>query len=359
MMLAGCQRRLVAAATAPWRCSGATPVLPVRALALWSSSSLAGSGARCGDAPPAVCCVDGAVRRFGTTVIKAADVTAKTAEIKEVMARIRECAAAPGTAASPTAKELIDAIEAAKGIRQSPMPLVNLIAANAPLLSISTQLASLCLDTAVLCRDASGAVAVAEAIAAKSVVPTLPSVESALQFVGASGHHAATVKLFEMLVKNGLDVPRSAVIVAVHSYACVGKGDAAMRLLLQLTSPPTTGGAPADANADLPVDFMDNIIATLCTSQCSEQAMAVFLRARDMNRLVSGDTIVALVKAHLRNVEGLLHVFSHAVKTDKLFNFYMREKMIDAMVSLPDTVVLEPLLEVLQDHAGSTRPGVR
>ena len=65
-------------------------------------------------------------------------------------------------------------------------------------------------------------------------MPYLASCERALLFVSSSGYHGAVIKLFDSMVRGGMDVPDASVVAASLSYAAVNKPDTAVALITQM-----------------------------------------------------------------------------------------------------------------------------
>jgi hypothetical protein len=274
---------------------------------------------------------------------------ASAALVREVTQAVRDVAAGVPGAVSPPSKELVAGVQAAMDFGLSPMPLVNLIAANISVLSVGTDLASLLLHTCVVCRDASAAVAVAEALQDKAVVPDLAACERALVFACVSGHHGATVRLFELMAANGMDVPQACIVAGMQSYASLGRGATVVRLLRQLV--PADRPPPADMAAlGLTPSVMESLITALCVSQKSVEAYGAFQVAREGGMKLSTQCVAALLSTQLSNPTTLAAVFQYAVRFDRLYDFSVREKIIEMLASLSNPAVLEPLIESIGVH---------
>jgi hypothetical protein len=122
---------------------------------------------------------------------------------------------------------------------------------------------------------------------------------------------------------------------------------------------PLEGGHPDASGTGATPAVLDALIGTLCASRQPANALTAFTVATNNNVLLSGDTVAQLLSSQLQDLSALAAVFDYAVKYDRLFDYGVRNRVVDVLASLPDTSVLEPLIQAIErqwDPAG-TRNG--
>jgi hypothetical protein len=122
---------------------------------------------------------------------------------------------------------------------------------------------------------------------------------------------------------------------------------------------PLHGGHPDVSTTGATPAVLDTLLSTLCASQQPRNAFTAFTVAANNNVLLSGDTVAQLMSSQLQDLVSLAAVFDYAVRFDRLFDYGVRDRVVDVLASLPDTSVLEPLVDSIGRHGdpAGTRNG--
>ena len=203
-----------------------------------------------------------------------------------------------------SAAECATVIQNALSVGVSPMRLVwNLASRHVPV-PVSFDLATKCLNAAVVCNDLDAAMELAKLFARLHVQPDVATAERAITAASGAKMHTVAVGMFEIMIQNGMDASHSACMAAALSYAYLGRADVTVDLVRKLC---------AHNALVLTSAFFDEIITVLVAAGHSELAFEAWQLGEVRSYMMkasfqpllhgcahNGEQLVALIKHGLR-----------------------------------------------------------
>jgi pentatricopeptide repeat protein len=245
----------------------------------------------------------------------------------------------------PTAAECVTAISDAMNAGVSPMKLVSNIAAQTTFVPISFDLANTCMNAAVMCKDFDVVLMLCDLYSKLQIVPDLSVSERAVATASAAKMHAVAVKLFEVMVKYGLDASQLACVQAAVSYAHIGKPEITVGLVRRLAD---------DDAAVLTPSVLESLIDVLCETGDIDKAFDVFLIAETRHVQLSGDVVGRLLALSSHDIERVKPVIEYSLKWSKMQDYAVKNIAANAMAALPETSHFDALISLI---GKSSRPG--
>lgn len=240
----------------------------------------------------------------------------------------------------PTAAECAAGIATAINGGVDPQPLVHNIVNQLVPVPVSFELASSCLNAAVLCRDMDLVLRVAEYCAANSLVPEVSVCELAITTACMGGHHALTVRLFELMVSKGLDASQTSCVYAAQAYVYMGKPAVTLQLLAQLCK----------EDAVVLPEVFTTTVETLTVAGHDGIAFQLFELGASRGVQLGSDAVGDLICLCCSNPTQLHPLVRYCLKWNSLYPFAVRERVLHAMVGLADNTQLEVLLPLLGEE---------
>lgn len=244
----------------------------------------------------------------------------------------------------PTAAECVTAISDAMNAGVSPMKLVSNIAAQTTFVPVSFDLANTCMNAAVLCKDFDVVLMLCDLYSKLQIVPDLSVSERAVATASASKMHAVAVKLFEVMVKYGLDASQLACVQAAVSYAHVGKPEVSLSLIRRLAD---------DDAAVLTPKVIESLMDVLCVTGNVDKAFDVFMVAETLHLKLSGDVVGRLLALSSHDIDRVRPVIEYSLKWSKMQDYAVRNLAANAMAALPETSHFNGLISLI---GTSSRP---